>query len=70
MSISLKCFACVNCKENVLSFSSHLKKRQFFFFDEKETKSHWHLKDFERERRRREVGFVVILLQTSSRLER
>jgi hypothetical protein len=22
MSISLKCFACVNCKENVLSFSS------------------------------------------------
>jgi len=45
-----------------------LKKRQFFFSDEKETKSHWHLKDFERERRRREVGFVAILIQTSSRL--
>ena len=29
------CFECVNCKENVSSFSS--KKRQFFFFDEKET---------------------------------
>jgi hypothetical protein len=34
----------------------------------KKTKSHWHLKDFERERRRREVGFVAILIQTSSRL--
>ena len=45
-----------------------LKKRQFFFFDEKETKSHWHNKRLWKRKTKKRSWFCRDTIQTSSRL--